>query len=380
MKRPALLAFAGLLAACSSEKLTVSVDLVALTPKDLTIEVTTSPGAHVSLEYGGLASGPVADARGKARIVLPREELAHRDGEELSVYADVSTTFRHGFGQGHLRMPVRVAKLGGIPDKGPLYVSYLDGAEAKGTAEKSVVITDAREPDMAGKPRPSFYRTVYWTPTDPRFTFFFAAPAGSKVDIGGTAVDVANGLAKAEIPSDTLALSVEMATLSAKKPTLSLPVSVTKDGQTQAHTVALIASSWHDKSWWLAARIDGVAGGKGFPAGATVDALLLRTPDDEVVHLGAPGRAAQARWVALERPTPRENDSLGHRCPVHSYEDLDVDVLDARTGRKLASRHFKAPDARCPEIYYRGQPRGIARPDDETIAAWLQTGMAGPWK
>lgn len=380
MKRLATIAFAGLLAACSRETLPLSMQVASLTPQELTIQVTTRPGARVAKEYGELAAGPVADAQGIAKLVVPRGQWAHYSGSSLNVYAESSTFLKGGFGHGDLQLPIATAKLARIPDNEPLYFTYLDGEEGKGTAEKSVRITDPQDapgPGAAGKKLPAL---IYWSPPGESFALHFAAPAGSKVDIGGTSTDVVNGLARAEIPSETLTLAVEMASLSAKQQTLSIPVTVAKDGQTRSHLLSLAAASWHNKAWWLAARLDGVASGKGLPEGSTVDALLIRTPDSEVQHLGAPGRAAQARWVAIEGALPRNEDSRGHPCPLHRYEDLDVSVLDAHTGKKLANRRFKAPDVTCQGMYVSKRGKEIYRPDDETIASWLKAGMAGGWR
>jgi hypothetical protein len=379
MKPCALLPFLGLLAACSSETLPVSLQIHELTPEGLTVEVVTAPGVRASQEYSGLASGPVSDANGRAFITVPRKEWSY-DAISVSAYVDGSTRLKKRFGNASLTLPFPRSRLTQIPENEPLYVTYLDGAESKVSVEEGVTITSG--PASAKPKKPAMFdRLTKWAPKENAFTFFLAAPPGSKLDLGGSVVDVANGLSKVDVPSEVLTLSVEMGSLSDKGPVeLSIPVTVTKDGQTRARTIVLGAASWHDTPWWLAARMDGVEKGQVFRETPVVEALLLRTSRDKVVHFGAAGRAGQARWVALAHPKPRREDSHGRPCPLHSYADLDITVLEAHAGQKVATRHFKAPDVACEGYYVKGQSETVWEPEEKEVTAWLEAGMAKGWK
>jgi hypothetical protein len=400
--RPLLVGFVGLLAGCAPEKLPATIELTAITPQAITATVTTRPGAQVAMNYADLAKNPVADEHGVVQIVVPRAEWTKRNGGEISVYVDASAFGRRRFGMASCKLPVPTKRLARIPEGDPLYFAYLAGGrtsysshlntekadKTKAGADETVVLTDSldEQATAGGKPD-SDHLTVWWSPRQSVFALDFAAPAGAKVEIGGASTVVANGLGTIDVPAGFVALSTQMETLGTRKQSLSIPVTVSKDGQTSRHTIPLFASGRHGKPWWLAERIDAAEAGTPFPrvgegggGGDIVDAALIRTPRDEVRHVGADGRAGQARWIVIAHAQPREKDSRGHPCPLHRYEDWDVAAVEAHTGKKVASRRFQATDAPCQGMMAKGAGKSIFAPDDASVTAWVRQGIAGAWK
>ena len=370
-----------LLSGCSKETLSVNVEIHELTPTELTLQVKTAPGVRVARSYGELGKGLVTGADGIARVPVPRSAWKHLQTTSLEVHANGDGIGRKRYGQGAVRVPFNVQKLVQIPEGGPLHFAFLAGVELHWREKETVTFVDPTEARSAPKKAKSaFDRATFWMPKEKAFSFWFAAPPGATVTIGGTELSAGNGLAKADIPSDHLALFADMATLREKLVVLSIPVDVSKDAQTKSHTMTLHAESPRGESWWLAARLDAVEQGRTFPAGTTVAALLHRRASDEILHFGAKGRAREARWISIEHGTKRNEDSSKRPCPLHGYEDVAVTVLEAQSGKKLASKRFTAPDVRCEGVFVSGARKLVYGPREESITTWLEAGMAKEWK
>ncbi len=370
-----------LLSGCSKETLSVSVEIHELTPTELTLQVKTAPGVRVARSHGELEKGLVTGADGIARVPVPRSDWKHLQTTSLDVYANGDQLGRKRYGQGTVAFPFNVQKLAQIPEGAPLHFAYLAGVELKWREKETVTIVDPAEAKGAvKKAKSAFDRSTFWMPKEKAFTFWFAAPPGATVAIGGTVFNAGNGLAKADIPSDDLALFADMSTVREKVVLLSIPVDVSKDAQTKSHTLTFHTESHHGEPWWLAGRLDAVEQGRTFPSGTTVVALLHRTASDEVIHLGAKGRAREARWISIEHGTKRKEDSRKRPCPLHSYEDIAVTVLEAQSGKKLASRSFTAPDVRCQGVLVSRAGKSVYGPEEKTITTWLEAGMAKEWK
>lgn len=372
----AILVAAALTVGCrgSGRRVDLTATVVGVTFEAVTVEVKAEPGmnvgASIALRKGeGTPVGP----DGVGRVTLPRARWGGYDGSDIEVSACASGFPKGRYGSTKAKLPVPIKSLTLIGADG-FGVLALGG----GSRAEAIQLTARGTQSVTGAP-PS-----YWQPKEAKLPVTLAVPAGSRVKLAGVSAEASpTGLTTIEVDSAEVPQHVTLESLgdgatgsaiAAPVLALSLELTSAKGAPVRRELTWQLGGS----PAWLVARLDAVPGGAKLTSVPVVDALVLRRTSGRVGHLGAGGTVGQARWVALETSTSRD----GEVCPYSSfsyrirYEDITVHVHDARTGKEVATKAFPSPKASCLIVASHGDAVRAYHVKDETIAAWLERGMA----
>jgi len=407
-RSPSLVAISALLLlaagamGCRKEQVTLSAAVSSVDAREVVVDVHAPPGMRVgfgtTLPKG---EGTATDAAGNARLVMPRSRWKDHSGHGFQIVGEGKSLMktRFGFTDAPLEMPVRA--LLRIPET-PLWFALLDagreaGRATSGNADAANKAGSARDKAVylrlrdAGGPAapaatPRFDEppaiAPRWLPETAGMPIRIATPPGARVELGAVSLDAApNGLTQIELPSLELAASTTMETLASSTHALTVPVRVTKDGTTESSSLTFDVTR-KEAAWWVAPLVDGVVTGKPLPdAQPLVDAVILRRSRGRLLHVGAPGRVAQARWVAREEVTKRQGASCRYNTFINKivYEDATIRVFDAHAGGEVAKASFRAPTVSCPSVA--GSADAFVYGSSEaTLTEWLGRSMARGWK
>lgn len=379
----------------------MSATVSSVDAREVIVDIHAAPGMRVG--FGTTLKkdeGTPTDAAGNARVILPRSAWQSNGGHAFEIVGTGKSLLkeRYGFAKAPLEMPIRA--LTRIPER-PLWFALLDagrepegaaggkpGASTAGDARERAVHLHLREAGAAADPAapPRFDAAPpiapRWLPDAAGMPIRIAATPGARVELGSASLDAdPSGLTRAELPSRDLAASTTMETLALRARTLVVPVRVTKDGATETSSLTFDVTR-ADAPFWVASLVDGVAAGTRLPdAQQLVDAVVLRKRSGRLLHVGAPGRVAQARWVAREEVTERKGASCVYTSFSRSivYEDATIRVYDAHGGGEVAKASFRAPTARCAVVATSADSFVYGTPDD-TLTGWLEKSMARGWK
>ena len=386
---------------CRKEQVALSAAISSVDAKEVVVDVHAAPGMRVgfgmTLQKG---EGTATDASGNARLVMPRSRWKDHGGHAFQIVGEGKSLMktRFGFTDAPLEMPVRA--LLRIPEA-PLWFALLDAGRDPGRAngdggavpkaaaarDKAVYLRlrDARGTSApAAKPRFDEPPEIAprWLPESAGMPIRIATPPGARVELGAASLDAApNGLTQTDLPSLELAASTMMETLASSTHTLTVPVRVTKDGATESSSLTF-EDTRKEAAWWVTPLVDGVATGKPLPdAQPLVDAVILRRSRGQLLHVGGPGRVAQARWVAREEVTKRKGENCRYNTFINTivYEDATIRVFDAHAGGEVAKASFRAPTVRCPSVASSADAF-VYGSSAETLTEWLGRSMARGWK
>lgn len=374
-----MLVVAGALAATGCAKsVPTSAKIVGLSSNELTVEVKTGPGMRAALNRVERESeAALADEAGVARVVIPRATWT-KLGSSIHIDARAESLVGRRFGFTSVDLPVPASCLPRIPEApGPVWVGLLDAGESytnSPSTTASVALTDGPEVECGG----------YWDPEKP-LKAVLTAPSGARLELGDGAPVDASSTGLTTVPLSPAALTPYVRTGSltedAKHAEVAIPTKVTKDGASKVEPLWLKIRPVHGKPTWMAKPLEAVARGEPFGAkGARVPGVAYLTGwgTDHVLYLGPEGSLGQARWVALEKRTRHHEGPNGELCAQHSYEDVEVTVYEASSGKTVASKRFKAEGVECPIVIHTNR-HDTYRPTPATISAWLKTAM-GTWK
>jgi len=336
---------AAALAGCKPKPILVKGELVEVTPAAVVVRVTSEPGVKVELSnHVREGGGTLVPPSGTVDLSLPRASFRGYYGSKIDVAAGKPGFRKDRWGTSEVTLPVPIESLLWLPEA-PLGAAILRGKRELGGKPLPIALARARQ--VGGKEPP----VVYWGPSDATLPLVVGGPKGATLTIGSASVVVPKtGLADLDVPSAEIARNLAMDSLAPTKGLVtSLPLVVEKDGARAASEEVLRVGSpgLRDRAW-IAEAVDRMVRAPE-ASSAPVEAVLWRQTDGEVVHLGAPGKLKDARFVALETATYRD----GPKCAYTSfsykirYEDVTLRVHDAQTGKELRSAVLPSPRAEC---------------------------------
>jgi hypothetical protein len=364
-------------AACK-ENVRLQPELVSVTPDEIAIDVKAVAGMRVDTDtVVDPQRAVVAGPDGTAHIVIPRErwktqpQMLQLAGEKESVISRASA-------HADLWLPVNPAALLRIPPASDGAWLAVVGGGRSGSGSQLSDADDFTSADL----------TLWMGAADPKLRLVVATPPDAKLEVVGRSFPVApSGLSEIEIDAEVVFLGISMETLAREEDVrLTLPLHLTREKVTRDESFELTLSKSRPRGlkWLLGGletRLRNVDKTPIPAASPVVDALLLVTYDRGVLHLGAGGRAGQARWVAVEHATQRSGGvcAFTHFSLDLTYNDVDVVVHDARSGAKVASESFRASAHSCPSHASNDDVLSY-RPTVESITAWLESGRKKGWK
>jgi hypothetical protein len=361
--------FVCLLSACSNKQIDLEGKLVEITPDALVVDLKTRPGVRVDFGMTVARNGGVlVPADGTVRLSYPRTKWKFYSSDKLEIAAGKRSFGHETWGSAKVDTPALISSYLRIEkdDSGLWFGALRIGAKtAEGipfdlNGETSGAWLDVRSKKLA---------------------LVAAAPIGSEVMIGGETLEAKKpGVAQGDIPVRELALGTTLS--EGEKLSSKMNVIVKKGDDSAKFAIELVATSSasveHLRTL-VAAELEAVEKGTNFPARPSIiEAVVVRTPEGRALQLGKAGPVGDARLIALEKATRRE----GEHCLYTSfsktirYDDIDVRIVEARTGKQLASKKFIAPYASCPQIAG-SDDSFVHQVDDEKINAWIEKAALG---
>jgi hypothetical protein len=344
--------------------------LAEIRPDGVVVEVTAKPGMRVAVgTYLREGTGELVPASGTVRVTLPRAVWKHYDGSGVQIVAEKKSLLGREGGHTDVPIGVSVKALPRIPeDEDPWFAVIGTGADSR----EALMVKVGDEPSLTG-----------WLPlTGGPMELVVATPADAEVAIGDTTLDVdETGLTHVKIPSSEIFLGIETKTLG-KTPRARLVARTTRDKETTEHPILVTLD---DRRFLapLRKRLVAVETGEKVPArfGKETETTLLVSYDAGVTVVGAEGLVGQARWIAIEHETKREGESCRYQTFTHtiSYEDVELRVFEARTGKKVATGTFETPSTSCP-VVSSSDERLVWRPKPEDVRAWVEKKQKAAWK
>jgi hypothetical protein len=370
--RTLLLVSTALLAAGCRRYTSVKVEgkLAEIRPDGVVVEVTAKPGMRVAIgTYLREGTGELVPASGTVRVTLPRAVWKHYDGSAVQIVAEKKSLLgREG---GHTDVPIGVS-IKALPriaeDEDPWFAVVGVGAYAR----QALMVKLGDEPPLTA-----------WLPlAGGPMELVVASPADAEVEIGGTTVEVdETGIAHVKIPSSEILLGIDTKSLG-KTPKARLVAKTTRGKETAEHELVLTLDD-RRLSEPLRKRLAAVEAGEKSPArfGKETETTLLVSYDAGVTVVGADGLVGQARWIAIEHETKREGGDCTYQTFTHAriYEDVELRVFEARTGKKIATERFETPATECP-IVASSDERLVWRPKPEVVREWVEKKQKAGWK
>ncbi len=346
--------------------------LAEVRPDGVVVEVSAKPGMRVAVgTYLREGDGELVPASGTVKVTLPRATWSHYDGDGVQIVAEERSLFRREGGYVTVPVGVAIKALAGIPEDDDPWFAVVGGPPNAGN--QALVKIDG-EPPRDG-----------WLPLDGGpMELLVATPGDAELEIGGEALELdETGISSVKLPSEEILLSIDATSLG-KTPKARVVAKLTRGKETTEHTLSLTLDDRRFAAA-LKKRLADVERGEKLPArfGKETDTTLIVPYDAGVDAVGAGARVVvgQARWVAIEHETRREGDSCRYQTFTHTliYEDVELRVFEARTGKKLATHAFPTPAAECP-VVSTSDERLVWRPKPEDVRAWVEKQQKAGWK
>lgn len=367
--RAVSLLFAALVTSGCAKSVPTTAKLAKVTPKEMLIEVNTAPGMRAAVRSPRSASS-TADARGIALVSVPRSSWPNMGS--VTVDVEGSSLGRRRYGHASLWSDFDARNLTRLPDTdAPVWAAIVEAGRSYTNEPKKTATL--RLGDEA----------AYWDPTTP-LRLVLATPANAALELGPKpTVACATGITPLEVTTGDLAPFVLTSSLVAdgKSVEVALPLRVSAAGADRVIPLRFTVDAIHGTGTWLASPLQAVSRGQPFgsPRPRALGVLLLTSWGVEhVIHVGAGETTGDVRYVALETKRRHHEGPHGELCAQHSYEDVDVTVYEAATGRKVAAKRFAAEAADCPTLIFTNR-HDVYRPTPQTITTWLTSAMPS-WK
>lgn len=359
------LLFAALVASGCAKSVPTSAKLAKVTPKEMTIEVKTAPGMRAGVRSAGSASF-TANADGVALVSVPRSSWPSMGS--VTVDVEGSSLGQRRYGHASLWSDFDARNLKRVPDTdAPVWAAIVEAGRSY-TNEPKKTATLRLDGEAA-----------YWDPTTP-LHLVLATPAGAALELGPKPmVATATGITPVELTTGDLAPFVLTSSLvvEGKSVDVALPVRVAAGGADRVIPLRFGVDAVHGTGTWLASHLQAVSRGRPFgaPRPRAQGVLLLTSWGVEhVIHVGAGETTGDVRYVALETKRRHHEGPHGELCAQHSYEDVDVTVYEAATGKKVATKRFTPEAADCPAVIFVNR-HDVYRPTPQTITTWLAAAM-----
>jgi len=361
MKRLVLLA-AVVLSGCSNKRIDVEGKLVEITPDALVVEVKTKPGMRVDLGVTvDRTGGTPVSADGTARLTLPRARWKGYSGKEIEVAAGKRSFGHETWGSERVPTPAFISSYLRIEkDDSGLWF----GALQLGERGEDTFAFDLADGVFA----------AHVSPKSRKVSFLAAAPPGSEVIVGDSSIKAKKpGIAEGDIPVRALVLGTTLG----EKNTTKLEVIVKKDDDEAKFAVDLVASDAKSVMQLLelvGKEVAAVGEGTFFPVRPTItESVVVLDADGKLSQLGKPGPVGNARLVALQTAKRRDGAWCNYTTfskTVH-YDDLEVRVLEARTGKEVGKKKFVPPYVACPTIASSDEAF-VWQVEEKTINSWIE--------
>lgn len=350
--------------------------LIEVKPDGIVVEATATPGARVgigtTLKEG---DGVVADAGGKARLTLGRDQWKHMDGANVQLVAEKNSTFSRSAGHTDVAVGAPLKALTRVPADAEIWFVVVGGSDGIAGKEDPIVELDGGDAPIRA-----------WVASDEgTLSFRVAATPGAEVDLAGKTYEIEKtGISLLEIAARDLWLGVRSDTLTGNKLRSELAYEVRSGKQGSEGGVLKVSLDSRRGLAELMKQLRGVAKQKPFPdrAGKVVDTVVHVTYQDTLLAVGPDTTIGRARWVALETDTLRE----GGKCVydlftrTRKYHDVEVKVFEARTGKEVASKKFALDEeVECPQFATSSQSFDW-REKVENVTAWLEKASKSGWK
>lgn len=340
-------------------------EVVAVRPDGVEVEIRTKPGLRVgigvTLREG---EGTVVPASGKVRVKMPRADWKHYDGNRIQLVGERKVFVKEEYAHGDAIVGPALRDLDRIPTDQDPWFAIVGGGGTYAQGTLGVAVADAPKlrsyPDKKGA-----------------YAFVVATPGDATLEIAGQESEVERvGLTTVAVPLRAVLLAVEAESFG-KAPRAQVPVVVRRGDDTTKTTMSLVLD---ESPFDAALRKELVAIEEGqLPGKGATKALTLFVPYDSPVRaIGAKGTVAEARFVAVEHETVRKASSCLYTSfsLSRAFEDVEVRLYDARTGKQVASKKFIAPYVECPE-FASNKDQLVWRPKLETTMEWAEKQAAG---
>lgn len=340
-------------------------ELVAVRPDGIEVEIRTKPGLRVGLGTLHGVDGVLVPPSGKVRFTVPRAQWKGYDGNRLQLAGERRSIWREEYAHADLVLGPLLRSLDRIPEGQDPWFAVVAGGGTYAT--DSLGVETEGEAKLRSDPDPKG-----------RYSMVIATPGDATLEIGGARYEVeATGLTTVSLPLPALLLGLDARSLTTETPRTRVPV-VVRRGDDTTHTSLTLGFVGHGLDDALRKVLLAVETGQGLAAKGAVKPLTVFVPYDSPVRAIGDGSVGEARFVAVEHETVRKGGSCAYTSFFlsRSFEDVEVRLYDARTGKKVASKVFAAPYAECPEVAS-SKDRLVWRPKLETTMEWAGKQAAG---